>query len=861
MDMRKKVSFKQWLAAILAVTMIFSAVSSECVFAVEMDEVSMDEMSVDEQISSNSVAASADYASGVEIVTDDYDMSSLIIQQGAFPEPVTDETKQILAGYPSVNEENPYIPERGVSEESLTAEQALTLKENVVNAIENRLDTLSVYAYGIELSEARVAVAAVINDHPEYWFVKNVIFSYIPQGDDKEIAYAVYFSYFSEEEVDYAVVEEEIFKCLSTVKDSMSDLEKALAIHDYIVMDCEYDYRNYLDSSMPDNDFSMLGPIYEKTAVCQGYALAFQYYMNVLGIPCETISGGNHMWNLIEINGEWYHLDCTWDDPVWDMTGRVRHTYFLGSDTLFAGTETGSSHQWNADSFRACTDTTYDVLTTVLKSSSSQMVYQTDDMFWYFVDEDNQIVKAKITDSFTAQELTVIKKVNASWPVWDKPGYTYVGSYMTIAASDNYIFYHTANKIYRLNYDGSGEVIIAEPDTSANGYIYGIKLEGSKLKYCLMKVPSKEERTYGYVTETGVTVKETMNVNLLQFDIPDGAIIFDGNTHEISVLPKSGVEGIGTITVSYTNENNETVDKPQKCGIYQVYVTVDEGENYKELSRKKLGQFTIAPKTVNVSLQSDAAEIIYGESVRLNITLSGTVQGTKPTGDVCIKEGDKIVAEHLSLSENTISSNNGDERAELVYTAEFTNSDFSVGSHEFVANYLPGEADQYSASASNPVTVVVKEKVSPTDPTKPTVPTNPGNSNIESGENNAENQIKIGDTFISGKLEYKVLSYGDSNTVTVEKSTDKKLKSVTIPNTVTYQGISFAVTQISGKAFQKCSKLKKITIKATSLKKVGKKAFSGIHEKAVIKVPKKNLKSYKKLLKGKGQKKTVKIKA
>ena len=855
MDKRKKVTFKRWLAVILAVTMIFSAVSSESVFAVEMDEVSMDEMSVDEQVSSNSAVAPDDSASGVEIVTDDYDMSSLIIQQGAFPEPVKDETEQILSGYPDISEGYLYNLDKGVGEEFETAEQELTLKENIVNAVENRLDTLSVYAYGIELSEARVAVAAVINEHPEYWFVKHVNFSYITREDGTKIAYTVYFSYFSEEEVDYDIVEEEIYKCLSTVKDSMSDLEKALAIHDYIVMDCQYDYRNYLDSSMPDNDFSMLGPIYEKTAVCQGYALAFQYYMNVLGIPCETISGGNHMWNLVEINGEWYHLDCTWDDPVWDMTGRVRHTYFLGSDTLFAGTETGSSHQWDVDSFRACTDTTYDDLTTVLKSSSSQMVYHADDMFWYFVDEDNQIMKTRITDSFTAQELTVIKKVNTSWPVWDKPGYTYVGSYMTTAASEDYIFYHTANKIYRINYDGSGEVVVAVPDTSVNGYIYGIKLEGSKLKYCLMKEPSVEERTYGYVTETGVTVKETMNANLLQFDIPDEAIIFDGKTHEISVSPKSGVEGIGTITVFYTDENNEAVDKPQKCGTYQVYVTVGEGENYKELSRKKLGQFTIAPKNVNVSLQSDTTESIYGESVRLNITLSGTVQGTKPTGDVYIKEGDKIVADHLSLIENTVGSNNGNEEAELVYTTEFRSSDFSVGHHAFVANYVPGEDDQYSTSASDSVTVLVKEKVSPTDPT------NPGNSGIESGENNAEKQIKIGDTFISGKLEYKVLSYGNSNSVTVEKSTDKKLKSVTIPNTVTYQGVSFTVTQISGKAFQKCSKLKKITIKAISLKKVGKKAFSGIHERAVIKVPKKNLKSYKKILKGKGQKKTVKIKA
>ncbi|MCM1158010.1 MAG: leucine-rich repeat domain-containing protein [Bacteroidales bacterium] len=68
------------------------------------------------------------------------------------------------------------------------------------------------------------------------------------------------------------------------------------------------------------------------------------------------------------------------------------------------------------------------------------------------------------------------------------------------------------------------------------------------------------------------------------------------------------------------------------------------------------------------------------------------------------------------------------------------------------------------------------------------------------------------------------------------------------------------VTKIGTKAFCNCKKLKTITIKSTVLNTVGKNAFKGIHKKAVIKVPKKMLSTYKTLLKGKGQKKTVKIK-
>lgn len=102
----------------------------------------------------------------------------------------------------------------------------------------------------------------------------------------------------------------------------------------------------------------------------------------------------------------------------------------------------------------------------------------------------------------------------------------------------------------------------------------------------------------------------------------------------------------------------------------------------------------------------------------------------------------------------------------------------------------------------------------------------------------------------------------------------KKLQTVVIPDTVTEIGtgsfegckklksvtIGKNVTSIGKNAFKNCKNLKKITVKSTKLKKVGKGALTGINRKCIIKVPKKQLKSYKRLFKGKGQKKSVKIK-
>jgi len=112
----------------------------------------------------------------------------------------------------------------------------------------------------------------------------------------------------------------------------------------------------------------------------------------------------------------------------------------------------------------------------------------------------------------------------------------------------------------------------------------------------------------------------------------------------------------------------------------------------------------------------------------------------------------------------------------------------------------------------------------------------------------------------SGVLKYQVLSDTvTSRTVTVKSASRKGLKKVTIPQTVTFSGRKFQVVSISNKAFKGQKKLKTITVKSTTLRKCGRNAFKKINKKAVIKVPKKKLKAYKKLFSKKGQNKTVKI--
>ena len=143
----------------------------------------------------------------------------------------------------------------------------------------------------------------------------------------------------------------------------------------------------------------------------------------------------------------------------------------------------------------------------------------------------------------------------------------------------------------------------------------------------------------------------------------------------------------------------------------------------------------------------------------------------------------------------------------------------------------------------------------------------------------AVKQFKKGSKYAVGGNVYQATS---ANTVSFVKAANKK--AVSVPATITAAGVKASVTAIGNnaftgakkkvtsvtvganvtsigkKAFAGCSKLKKINVQSKKLKKVGTKALQGIHKKAVIKVPKKNKKAYTKLFKGKGQKKTVKVK-
>lgn len=143
------------------------------------------------------------------------------------------------------------------------------------------------------------------------------------------------------------------------ISESMSDYEKILKIHDYIVINSRYDERLEQNGSVPPESNSSYGILVLGVGVCEGYAKSMKYLLDASDIESRIVvgvsRGENHVWNLVNIGGEYYHIDPTWDDPITnDGSDILRYNYFNLSDD-----EISRSHSWDRDKYPVADNNKY----------------------------------------------------------------------------------------------------------------------------------------------------------------------------------------------------------------------------------------------------------------------------------------------------------------------------------------------------------------------------------------------------------------------------------------------------------------------------------------------------------------------
>ncbi len=122
-------------------------------------------------------------------------------------------------------------------------------------------------------------------------------------------------------------------QCISSA--SGTTYQKIKQVNDWIVEAVSYD-----QTLNRTNTRNIYGAFIEKQVVCEGYAKAFKYLMDGLEIPCILVSGTAsnsegrteaHLWNYVQIEGSWYAVDVTWNDPIiqggGSLTNQMKHAY------------------------------------------------------------------------------------------------------------------------------------------------------------------------------------------------------------------------------------------------------------------------------------------------------------------------------------------------------------------------------------------------------------------------------------------------------------------------------------------------------------------------------------------------------
>lgn len=128
------------------------------------------------------------------------------------------------------------------------------------------------------------------------------------------------------------------------IDNSMTDKEKIKKFHDYIINNTKYDVeyidKGYNDINNPSH--KAIGPLLYNKALCGGYAHVMSIFLDILKIPNYRISSDTHIWNLVYLDDNWYHLDLTWDDPVTsNKTDILLDQYFLIDTSTLESFNTG----------------------------------------------------------------------------------------------------------------------------------------------------------------------------------------------------------------------------------------------------------------------------------------------------------------------------------------------------------------------------------------------------------------------------------------------------------------------------------------------------------------------------------------
>lgn len=711
---------------------------------------------------------------------------------------------------------------------------------------------------GIDLEQAKRAWVAFRADHPWLFWLGGIAFS------SEELMPVVESDY----ETDlrgvremYTTIESAVSGYLDEADQADGTYEKVRVVYNHLIESIDYAYK--ADGSTPESEdwaHSVVGvfdPAHNKS-VCEGYAKALSFMLNILDVPNVYIvgqaGGGGHAWNAVSFDGGkvYYCMDATWDDPK-NSEGN-QYIFFAMPKTNFEKRHmpdptTGSGFNWqyampafgdNMDYTYFARYAAYGTAETIgdveaarafvkrakvlaPEENCRMLLSDTEVMkrvaavlklngYSYSAPQDYSMFLLEDTaDSFAAQVPATAISLSETKLVVDDPSdeEQVITISSVTAGNDDYITFYSSNErvadvttpYVKAERGEAIRIVIRGAGTAT---IYAKSSAGKATASCEVAVGGGVEPTAAPTEEPGGTSTEE----------PGGT-----PTEEPIVKPTKTPGEVPTADPGAISTAEPGVTPTEEPGVKPT-------KNPGETPTEEPGSSSTADPGV-ISTERPGVTSTEKPGVRptknpgASPTTDPDVRATKAPGAVSTADPGATPTEEPGATPTA------DPGAD--------------------STTKPGGSSTAKPEGSSTAVPDVLSTLKPAE----TPPTNTGGNGDETGRETErkEKSIKKGDSFIAGNLKYKVTKIkGAKGELSVIGVKSKKIKSLVLPKNVKKNGVSFTITTIQANAFKGCKQVKKLSIKTTGLKKVTKKSFNGLNRKLKISLPKSKAAQYRKML-------------
>lgn len=370
------------------------------------------------------------------------------------------------------------------------------------------------------------------------------------------------------------------------VTPDMTDLEKVLAIHDYVVSNTLYSGE---DTSVGADDLIM-----KHKAFCSTYTNAMDTLLSAAGIEIRAIGGEGHAWNMVKIDDDYYHIDATWDD---EMDTGFNYNYFLLSDAEIENLRSGPMFDWDSPNSglrnnkdQPCNSIKYDFLRSMLNrfDGNRGQITVKGNWIYYADDTDNNTLYMIAIDG---TQKTKISDDNCS----------------NLKINGNYVYYINKNdgNEYKINIDGTGRQPVSQ-----------------------LKVISSEPSECSNIFPVDGSIKLNFNSNI---NLTDGSLISLKNSRGASMPVTYEVQGnILTIT-----------PKCKLLGVEEYTLSVPENSIQGQDGRTMDGDYSLHLSTADVNIPAPVIDLdgdVYFKPINVNLSSTSgkiyyTADGTDPTAE------------------------------------------------------------------------------------------------------------------------------------------------------------------------------------------------------------------------------------